>query len=170
MSITLRDTGPDDDDFLLEVYASTRAEEMALTPWTEEQKRAFSEMQFRAQDSYYRERFPNAHYSVILENGERVGRSYVLREKAMISILDLAVLPPYRKRGIGTFLMRELMNEAARSESVVQIYVETFSPSLPLFERLGFSRVKEEGVNFLLEWSAQNERRQDPNAPSYTND
>jgi len=151
MSISLRPTCLDDEAFLLEVYASTRAEEMVLVPWSDQQKRAFVEMQFRAQDAHYRERFPNAEFDVIVENGEPVGRLYLLKEQDMISIIDIAVLPQHRQRGIGTFLIREVVNEAARSQKAVQVYVETFNPSLPLFERLGFSRVKEDGVNFLLE-------------------
>src|SRR3712207_8583920 len=40
---------PSDDEFLLDVYASTRSEELAPVPWTDEQKRAFLRMQFDAQ-------------------------------------------------------------------------------------------------------------------------
>ena len=151
MSITLRPIRPDDESFLLDVYSSTRAEEMALVPWTDEQKRAFIEMQFRAQDSYYRERFPNADFRVILEHEERVGRLYLLADSSAISIIDITVLPEHRKRGIGTFLIRQVIDEGSLSKRSVQVYVETHNPSLPLFERLGFFRVKEDGMNFLLE-------------------
>jgi hypothetical protein len=34
----------------------------------------------------------------------------------------------------------------------VGIYVESFNPSLSLFERLGFSEVEKEGLNLLLRW------------------
>lgn len=154
MPITLRDAGPGDAAFLLEVYASTRAEEMALAPWSDEQRQAFLRMQFDAQHSYYNERFPDADYQVILANGEPLGRLYVARDKETIQILDIAVLPEHRRAGVGTSLIQALVSEAGTSGKTVQIYVETLNASLSLFERFGFSKIAEEGFNFLLEWRA----------------
>jgi ribosomal protein S18 acetylase RimI-like enzyme len=152
LQITLRETEPQDEQFLLEVYASTRQEELAQVPWNESQRESFIRMQFQAQHSYYRERFSRADYNVILLNGERVGRLYVLRDQDALRILDLTVLPRYRRSGIGTWLIRELLREAEETGRPVQIYVETFSASLNLFKRLGFSSIAEEGINCLLEW------------------
>lgn len=152
MPITLRDALPADERFLFEVYASTRAEEMALVPWNEEQRKSFLTMQFAAQHSHYREQFPEANYGVILRDDQAVGRLYVLRDKTETRILDITVLPEYRNRGIGTSLLRDLLDEASHSGKPVLIYVETFNPSLRLFERLGFRIMAEEGFNFLLEW------------------
>jgi len=42
-----------DESFLLTVCASTRSKEMAVVSWSDEQKRAFLEMQFQAQHNYY---------------------------------------------------------------------------------------------------------------------
>lgn len=75
MPITLRAAGPDDAAFLFDVYASTRAEELAPVPWSNEQRQEFLRMQFDAQHSYYHERFPEADYQVILADGEAVGAS-----------------------------------------------------------------------------------------------
>jgi ribosomal protein S18 acetylase RimI-like enzyme len=152
MSIKLRDVLPEDESFLFEIYASTRAEEMALVPWDDEQRKAFLTMQFAAQHSHYREQFPDASYSVILRDDLPLGRFYVLKGKGEIRILDITILPEYRNRGIGTSLLRELLDEAAQSRKRVLIYVETFNPSLRLFERLGFKSIAEEGINFLMEW------------------
>jgi ribosomal protein S18 acetylase RimI-like enzyme len=152
MPIELRDVCTADYPFLLEVYASSRAEEMALVPWNDEQRRSFLAMQFGAQDSHYRERFPQAGYSVILRDGLPVGRFYVLRKPDQIRVLDLTILPAYRNGGIGTQLLRDLIAEATQSGKSVRIYLETFNPSLRLFERLGFNSIAQEGINFLLEW------------------
>jgi ribosomal protein S18 acetylase RimI-like enzyme len=154
MPITLRDALPEDEPFLFEVYASTRAQEMALVPWDDEQRKSFLTMQFVAQHSHYRERYPDASYSLICRENLPLGRLYVLREKGDIRILDLTLLPEYRNGGIGTSLLRDLLDEGAQSGKRVLIYVETYNPSLRLFERLGFKSIAEEGVNFLLEWRA----------------
>ena len=70
-------------------------------------------------------------------------------------ILDITVLPEYRNGGIGISLVQELLDEAAHARKRVLIYVETYNPSLRLFERLGFKSIAEEGANFLLEWRAE---------------
>jgi ribosomal protein S18 acetylase RimI-like enzyme len=154
MATTLRPALPEDEPFLLEVYATTRAQEMAFVPWDEEQRKSFVTMQFVAQQSYYRDQFPDASYSLICRDDLPLGRLYVLRETFEIRILDLTLLPEYRNGGIGTSLLRDLLDEAAQSGKRVQIYVETYNPSLRLFERLGFTIIAEEGINFLLEWRA----------------
>jgi len=154
MPITLRDTLPEDEPFLLEVYASTRAQEMAQVPWDDEQRKSFLTMQFNAQHSHYRAQYPEASYSLICRDDLPLGRFYVLRNEEDIRILDLTLLPEYRNGGIGTSLLRDLLEEAAQSGKRVRIYVETYNPSLRLFERLGFKNIAEEGINFLLEWGS----------------
>jgi ribosomal protein S18 acetylase RimI-like enzyme len=154
MAITLRPTLPEDESFLLEVYASTRAQEMALVPWDDEQRNSFLAMQCSAQHSHYRQQYPEASYSVILRDNSPVGRLYVMREERDIRILDITILPEYRNGGIGTSLLQDLLDEAAAAGQRVLIYVETFNPSLRLLERLGFKNIGEEGINFLMEWRA----------------
>lgn len=153
-SVALRPVGPDDEAFLLDVYASARADELNLTPWDETQKDAFVKMQYEAQRTHYREKFPEAAYDVILLNGERAGRLYVLRAEAEdhIEIMDITLLRQYRNQGIATQLMRSLMDEARAHKKSLRIYVETFNPSLELFKQLGFAPIEEQGFNYLLEW------------------
>lgn len=154
MTIALRPTTADDDPFLLDVYASTRAAELETVPWTDAQKEAFLQMQFAAQHGYYRERYPAASYDLIVVEGEPVGRLYVRREPETIHIMDITVLPKYRKLGTGTTVVQRLMEEARRESKSVEIYVEAFSPSVHLFEQLGFTRKAEEGINYLMHWRA----------------
>ena len=152
MPITLRDAAAEDEAFLLELYASTRADEMALVPWTEDQRQAFVKLQFAAQHEHYHNQYPDAGYKLIMQNYERVGRLYILKGDAEITILDITVHPKYRNQGIGTALLRDVLAEAAQTQRSVGIYVESFNPSLRLFERLGFSEAEKEGFNFLLRW------------------
>jgi GNAT superfamily N-acetyltransferase len=153
-TVSLRPVGPDDEAFVLEVYASSRAMEMALVPWDEAQKLAFLQMQCAAQQKYYLSEYPDAEYSIILLDNHPVGRIYVLRREEAIKILDITLMQEYRNRGTGTALLQKIMSEAALTQRPVQIYVETFNPSLSLFARLGFSKIGDEGVNYLLEWRA----------------
>ena len=155
MTITLRDACENDAAFLIEVYGSTRAVELSLVTWSDEQKEAFLKFQFDAQHGFYHDQYPQARYNIILQDSEPVGRFYVLREEDLIRILDITVLPRYRNTGVGTALIRELLNEGTQTRKPVHIWLEHFNPSLRLFERLGFSRIQEEGINCLMEWQAE---------------
>lgn len=152
-TITLRPVGPDDEAFLIELYATTRAEELAMVPWSPEQQQAFVRMQFTAQQAEYQQKYPAATHEIILSSGRPVGHLYVARMDHEIRIIDITVMPQERNGGIGTFSLRELLTEAACTGKVVRIYVESYNLSRRLFERLSFKQVEEHGIHLLLEWS-----------------
>jgi ribosomal protein S18 acetylase RimI-like enzyme len=149
---SLRPVQEQDEALLLELYASTRADEMALVPWEAAQKQAFVQMQFFAQQKHYRAYFPNATHEVILADGRPVGRLYVDPRETEIRILDITLLPHRRGGGIGTQILRELMKEAEQENKSCSIYVESFNRSLGLFQRLGFVKTEESGASWLMEW------------------
>lgn len=150
--VTLRRVKAEDAGFLFEVYASTRTEELASVGWSDPQKRSFLEMQFRAQTRYYESEYPGAEFQIILASSQAVGRLYVHRRENEIRIMDIALLPSHRRRGIGAALLRDILAEGKRSSRRVTIHVETFNPALGLYERLGFRQVASNGVYLLLEW------------------
>ena len=152
MPITLREVTAEDEAFLLEVYASTRALELSLVPWSDEQREAFLKFQFEAQHTHYRTQFPEASYQIIFDDTERVGRLYVLRDPAEMRVLDITIMPQHRNAGIGTLLMRDLLTEAQQAGKPLSIWVEHFNPSQTLFQRLGFSKIEEDGYNYLMQW------------------
>jgi ribosomal protein S18 acetylase RimI-like enzyme len=153
--VRLRPAAEADDAFLGSVYASTRAEEMARTPWTPEQKEAFVRMQYAAQKQHYAAMYPQASHDIIYVDETAVGRLYLNRSAEQLHILDITVLPEHRGQGAGTVLLRRLLEEAGASGKAVTIYVETFNPALRFFERLGFQRDHEEGYQYLMKWQAQ---------------
>lgn len=152
MNITLRTAEPSDLPFLYRVYASTRMEELAQVDWTDEQKEAFLQMQFTAQHSHYQEYYPEAAFQVILVDGEPGGRLYVSRWPDQIRIVDIALLPEHRNAGIGSALLKDLMAEATAANKPLTIHVEQYNPAMRLYERLGFVKIGERGVYYLMEW------------------
>ena len=109
-------------------------------------------MQFDAQHAHYQEHYPGAAFDVILVDGQPAGRLYVAREDDEIRIVDIALLPEYRNRGIGTRLLRGLQSEAAAAGKPLSIHVERFNPALRLYERLGFRQIEDQGVYLFMEW------------------
>lgn len=150
-NVTLRPVSADDYDFLVNVYGSTRAEELALVPWTIEQQQLFVRSQFAAQQDHYAKKYPTASHDIIMSNGRPVGRLYVARLDQEIRIIDITLLPAERNAGIGSYLIKQLQDEANRSGKLTRIFVEEFNPSLRLFERLGFSPSEQQGIHLLLQ-------------------
>jgi ribosomal protein S18 acetylase RimI-like enzyme len=139
---------------LIEIYGSTRTEELALTKWDENQRDAFVRMQFAAQQTHYREHYPDGEHLIISVDGIAVGRLYVAESRDEARILDITIHPDRRSAGIGKPIILELMTEAGESGKPIRIYVESFNRSLGLFERLGFVKAGENGFNYLMEWRA----------------
>jgi GNAT superfamily N-acetyltransferase len=150
--ISLRPITPEDESFLAGLYASTRAEELALTNWTDEQKAMFCRMQFNAQTADYRRNYPGASFQIIEHNGAAAGRLLVLREDDKIHVIDIALMPEHRGAGIGTKFLRELQTEAKAAGKPLSIHVERFNPARHLYDRLGFQQVEDKGIYLLMEW------------------
>ena len=146
--ISLRPITPEDVSFLAGVYASTRAEELAVTGWSDEDKAVFCRRQFDAQTAHYRENYPGASLQIIERDGISIGRLYVAHWEREIRIIDIALLPEHRGAGIGTKLLGELQEEAKAAGKALSIHVERFNPALQLYQRLGFKVVEEEGSLF----------------------
>lgn len=149
--VTFRPIADADAPFLYEVYASTRQDELAPLDWTDAQKHEFLRMQFNAQHTYYQQHYASASFDVLLWKGEPVGRLYVLRADDEMHVIDIALLPPYRRQGIGGDILRSLIAEAGTTGLPVRIHVEKQNPALRLYERLGFALLEERGVYLLLE-------------------
>ena len=151
--VTFRPSAPEDEPFLRRVYASTRIEELAPLGWSDEQQRAFLDQQFEAQHRHYQTYYADADFLVILLDGQPIGRLYVARWPEQIALIDIALLPEHRGAGIGTRLLRALMDEAAAAGKPLRIHVEKFNPALRLYGRLGFYPIEDKGIYWYMEWS-----------------
>lgn len=154
-SIACRPIYPDDESFLRQVYASTRLEELAPLGWSAVQQDMFLRQQFDAQHYHYQAHYDDASFQLILCDGNPAGRLYVARWPDEIRVIDIALLPEYRHRGIGGRLLRDLLNEAARDGKRVTIHVEKFNPALRLYQRLNFVPIADHGVYWFMQWSPE---------------
>lgn len=153
MAINLRSFEPGDGEFSYAVYASTRADEMALVDWNADQKTTFLRMQFNAQKIHYERYYPQAEYKIIQRAEQPIGRMIIDRSKNPILLIDIALIPEFRNQGIGTGLIMDLINEAALLRQSVILHVELFNPGLKLYERLGFIKTSEHGIYYEMTWT-----------------
>src|SRR3954471_4177431 len=138
--------------FLSRLYASTRTEELAVTGWSQQQQQHFLQQQFAAQHDHYQRYFQGADFLVIERGGVPIGRLYLGREARDHRIVDIALLPEHRRKGLGEGLLRDLLDEAAAVGKAGTTHVEKFNPAMGLYRRLGFVAVREEGAYDLMRW------------------
>ncbi|MDX2149949.1 MAG: GNAT family N-acetyltransferase [Bryobacteraceae bacterium] len=148
----LRPETAEDEGFLCRLYASTRAGEMAAVPWPEGAKQAFLADQFRLQRAHYRTHYEGAEFLIIEIGAEPAGRLYLHRTPGEVRVMDIALTPEWRGRGIGGSLLRSILEEAGRAGAAVTCHVEFNNPARRLYERLGFRLVEERGIYLFLAW------------------
>ena len=161
----LRPITPDDRELLLSIYASSRADELALSDWPAAQQRAFIEMQFDAQARHYGQQRPRAACQLIMTDdepmaGRAIGRLWVDRGADTLHVLDITMLPEARGQGLGGLLLRQLMAEAQQRDTPLTISVELHNPARKLYERLGFTPQGEaQGIYQRMAWQAATQRQ-----------
>lgn len=158
MTISLRPSQPDDEDFLYQVYASTRAEELAAWGWNQIQQDVFLKMQFNAQRRAYEFQYPEAEHSIILLDEEMAGRIFVDRTEREIHLVDISLLPKQRGAGAGTFLIKDLQAQAAASGRIVSLQVlKTNEAARRLYQRLNFLETGQSDIYTTMEWHPGND-------------
>jgi GNAT superfamily N-acetyltransferase len=110
----------------------------------------------------YRSQFPTGEFLVIEAAGIPIGRMVIDRTAAEIRVVDLALLPAHRNQGIGTRLLRQICAEADRP---VHLSVLKFNRAAHWYERLGFTKISEQGLYNELEWQPVDRRALPSGAP-----
>ena len=149
-TVKLRPITQEDEDFLYRVYVGTR-EDITQLGWDDEQKEKFLRLQFKAQHKQYKAQYCNAEFQIILLDENPVGRFYVNRTGDEIRIVDIALLPEFRGKGIGSTLLNQVLTEGKQKKLPVRIHVQQSNPAFHLYQRLGFQKINETGVYFLME-------------------
>lgn len=106
--------------FLLTLYESTRADELAATGWDRDQRRTFVLHQFTAQRRHYR--------------ADPTGCSFAI----------------VTRRGTGSTLLAWVIARAHGGGRRATLFVEQASPALQLYTRLGFHIIGEHGFRYAM--------------------
>jgi GNAT superfamily N-acetyltransferase len=155
-TVSLRPVTDEDDAFLVDVYYSTRATELAQAQWKPGQREAFVKTQFDAQRREYDVRFPDAEYNLILVDDQPAGRIWIGRSEKQIRLLDIALLPEFQNRGVGTLLLNRLIHESVISGKPLRHMVFVLNDNADRFyERLGFVEIEDHGAYKHMEWRAR---------------
>ncbi|MFW2541888.1 GNAT family N-acetyltransferase [Primorskyibacter sp. 2E107] len=151
-TVTFRPTQDTDRAFLMSLYASTREWEFRIAQWSPEDKRDFLEQQFKTQDTAYRMQFLGASFLIIEMDGQPIGRLYVDRQDDCLYIIEFTLAEGWRGRGIGTDIVKSLLNEAWGGKVPARLSVELTNPAQSLYRRLGFRPLRQTPTHLHMEW------------------
>jgi ribosomal protein S18 acetylase RimI-like enzyme len=160
IGLTLRRAGEADRAFLQALFASFRAEEMALIPWPQPQKDAFLAEQFRLQHHHFVSYFSGADFWIVQRSrraGESspVGRFYLDRTTPLWRVIDIGFLPEARGQGFGSALLGWAQASALEANAAgVDLHVLlTNTRAQMLYRSLGFQAEGEaEGYHQRMVW------------------
>jgi len=145
-----------DEDFLLELYIETRAEEFVSIGWDKQQLGQFLGMQYQMQVGSYKMQHPNARHFLII-CGQRIGRLIIDRSDTAVSLVDISLLRSAQKRGIGTSIVGWLIEDAREADLVLTLQVSAANTGARrLYERLGFYPVRHHEMYTEMEWRKKN--------------
>jgi GNAT superfamily N-acetyltransferase len=154
----LRPVTPADEPLLRRIYAGTRQAELALTRWEQAERERFLDLQFRAQARHYQAAYPGAEHSVIEVDADGAGwqpagRLWLNGREQTLHVLDIALLPAFCGRGLGTRVLGRVLQQAGQAGRAASIYVEFGNPARRLYERLGFvAQGPVQGVHQRMAW------------------
>ena len=154
-SIATRSVKPEDQSFLLELYKSSRGDDLRGLGWDEQRISEFLDMQYEAQQNFYESDYRDAADELILLEEKPIGRMMIESRPHEIRCVDLGLLPEYRERGLGTEIIQKLQEKARREKKPLRLQVIRFSRAVNLFDRLGFVRTSETGTHFQMEWTPE---------------
>lgn len=92
-------------------------------------------------------------YTVVEESGRAVGYVCVIHESECDFLEEIALLPEAQGRGIGTRLLRDILQAARRRDVPVRLSVFAGNPAQALYARLGFNVVRVEEPRTAMEWN-----------------
>jgi ribosomal protein S18 acetylase RimI-like enzyme len=143
-----------DADFFAALYRSTRSDLLALLA----DRRYIDGMiasAWQAQLAGYRERYPDAVHQVLELDGVAAGRLVTALAPDALRVVDIAVIPWARGRGVAGETLRRLQRQAAQEGRELTLAVRADNGGARrLYAAHGFVADGEEGAVLQLRWRA----------------
>lgn len=134
--------------FLLQLYAASRSDELARTPWSSAAKAAFVASQFALQHQHVTAAGTTTDFWLVEIDGRPAGRLYVDRAPVLWHLVDILLATAARGRGTGSALL-DWLQRSARDANASGIDLHVHMPNAraaALYARHGFVVVPGESV------------------------
>lgn len=151
--LTLRPETPADLLFRFDLFCKSRAPEWSQVALPDDVRAQIMHHQFDAQTRSYASQFSKARFDIVELDGRPIGRIIVDYGPDEFHLVDQAIMPEHRNRGIGTAIMTDLIaNARAAGLPITLMVADDNDPSKRLYDRLGFVTTKTEPVYLAMAW------------------
>lgn len=103
------------------------------------------------QRKFHQEHWHPQHEKVIMLDGCDIGKIVTCDHGEHLLLESVYILPEYQNRGIGTHLIRQVIDNAHHEKKPVRLHVLRINPAVALYKRLGFTTVSETETHFVME-------------------
>ena len=105
------------------------------------------------QQSHFAENFDIDGCRIVLVDGRKVGQITVTEQEENLFLAVIYILPQFQNRGLGSALIREVMNQAKQQDRPVTLQVlKANTPARRLYKRLGFVVTAEKLTHYVMQW------------------
>ncbi len=147
--ITKRPVTPDDKEWAREIHHKSYRSvvEDQFGPWNED-----------FQNKFFDEDFAPDNSELVMCDGEPCG--YITKERSDegITLHELVVSPDYQGKGIGSMLLKEVMDEGRKTGMSVKLMALKKNKAAELYRRMGFKEVQESDTHYFFEFDPKTER------------
>jgi GNAT superfamily N-acetyltransferase len=143
--ISLRPATPADSDFAYQVKKVALGDYVKKTygRWDEVFQRQFHDRQWQP-----------AGTQIVVASGTDAGGVWCTAHSDHISVDGIYLLPQHQGRGIGTYLLSRLRDEAFRVGKSVRLWVMKVNPAFKFYKQVGFSVIGETETHWHMEAKA----------------
>ena len=141
MHLSRRPVEAEDQEFLRAFLIAAIAEEFGAGAWPEPMRSNVLDLQYRARIQGIRTNYPQASQDFALVDGTPAGWLVVARASRALLIVDLLIASEHRRKGIGGWLLRQVIEEANAANAEIHLMVNVMNhQAIRLYEKFGFVR------------------------------
>lgn len=139
--ISLRKAAAHDKDFIWEMRQLTMKEYVANAfGWNDDHEYAYAMDKFE-------------HIEIVESNGEKIGMMKSSEDDTAIHLHQIQVKPTWANKGIGSWLIRNLISTGKEKNKNIELHVLKTNPVKKLYDRLGFVVVADEPHKYLMRYT-----------------
>jgi len=145
--VQVRPAQAKDAQFVQNLYVDTIERSTPPEVWDEARTRARLRIIYRRKEAW-----------VLADGDKDVGWLQIAEGRRQVALRQIHLVASHRNREIGTVIIRELQEQAARQGKVVVLRVLKRNPAAALYRRLSFVAVRETPDWFDMRWRSPADR------------
>jgi GNAT superfamily N-acetyltransferase len=105
------------------------------------------------QDRLFAAAWSAADYEIVSCDGARCGYTFIENRDNCFYLHELVIDPDFQGRGIGTLILRDVIEQALRKGFPVRLRTHIINRAVNLYRRIGFQETARTESHVLLEWN-----------------